>query len=121
MTDAEKALRLVGRYARLQHRMHQCKQATGRLFDACENPLYEGDNQIGSGCINALSEAKRAGRLAYGPDGESNWFRVLDEIECCRACRLGLKVSRHRKRALTARRTSVLGAMKRLGSKQRKE
>lgn len=39
MSAADKALALAGRYARLRLRDTQCRRLTGRLFDACEQPL----------------------------------------------------------------------------------
>lgn len=110
MTSEQKALKLAGRYARLRHRMHQCKQTTGKLFDLCEAPRYHDDMPLGSGCIASLADG-----LLYGPEGESNWGELTATF--CRPCLLGLKVSRHRKRTLSKRLNAVLGAIKRLGAK----
>jgi hypothetical protein len=117
MSAADKALALAGRYARLRLRQTQCRRTTGRLFDACEKPLYHGDESAGSGCIAALCSAKADGDLRYDPDGESNWHQLLKDLEFCRPCLVGLAVSRHRKRRLGRRVASVLASLCRLGRK----
>ena len=114
---ADKALALAGRYARLRLREHQCRNLTGRLFDMCEDPAYHIDEQVGSGCMAALREAKARGAVKYGPDGESNWHQVLSDLEFCRPCLLGLAVWRHRKQRLARRRSAVLAALSRIGRK----
>jgi hypothetical protein len=116
-SDADKALALVGRYARLQVRMHQCRQTAGRLLDQCESPAHHLDEHVGSGCMAKLRAAKSNGAITYGPDGESNWHQVLHGLDFCRPCALGLVVWAHGKRRLGKRRASVLGSMKRLGTR----
>ena len=117
MGPADKALALAGRYARLRLRDHQCRKLTSRLFDMCEDPAYHGEEKVGSGCMVALREAKADGAFKYGPDGESNWYQVLSELDFCRPCRIGLAVWRHRKQRLARRRSSVLAALSRIGRK----
>ena len=114
-TPEQKALQLVGRYARLKHRSIQCKKTTGNLFDMCEKPVYLHDVTAGSGCIAYLAECKADGLLVYVEDGESNWLEIMANF--CKPCALAMKVSRHRKRTLAKRLSTVLGSMKRLGSK----
>lgn len=116
-SDADKALRLVQRYAILRRRDYELRSLTGKCFDACERPIYHEDVVDGSGCIADISHAKDSGWFRYGPDGVSNWSSVLERIGVCRTCSVGLKLSRHRKRTIAKRRGAVLGAMKRLGSK----
>lgn len=114
---ADKALYLVRRYARIQSRIAEWKRKVSLIFDECEQPIYEGDQLVGSGCMHELHAAKADGEIKYGPDGESNFWHVIDRIGFCRSCRLGLRAIRHHKRTLKARRSGVLSAIKRLGSK----
>ena len=116
-TSAEKALRLVRRYARIQTRIAEWKRKVPDLFDLCEKAVYDGDQVVGSGCMCGLRDAKEAGLIKRGPDGESNFWHVFEDIGFCRACRIGFRAFQHQKRRLKARRSAVLSAIKRLGSK----
>lgn len=115
----QKALALVGRYARIQLRSCQCHAVTRKLLRSCEQPTYHGDQEIGSGCMAAYIDWKNDIRRAEHekwPDNESEWQAVFDELEFCRPCRIAFKTWRHRK-AMHRRRATVLGSMKRLGLK----
>ena len=63
-TSAEKALRLVRRYARIQTRIAEWKRKVPDLFDLCEKAVYDGDQVVGSGCMCGLRDAKDAGQMA---------------------------------------------------------
>ena len=119
MPDADKALALAGRYARLQVRSAQCRCLCSRLLDKCENLRHWGDgSEPGfSGCMESYREWKS--EVAKGndkrPNSQSGWDALLEQdLEFCRPCRLAMKVWSHRK-TMHRRRASVLGALKRIG------
>ncbi len=117
--EANKALALAGRYARLQIRSQQCKCMAGNLLDCCERTKYWGDgSEPGySGCMEAYREWKS--EVAKGnkirPNSQHGWDALLEQdLEFCRPCLLAMKVWSHRK-TLHRRRASVLGSIKRIG------
>lgn len=117
--EANKALALAGRYARLQIRSQQCKCTVGNLLDCCERTKYWGDgSEPGySGCMEAYREWKS--EVAKGnerrPNSQQGWDALLEQdLEFCRPCLLAMKVWSHRK-TLHRRRASVLGSIKRIG------
>lgn len=120
MSNAEKALGQVIRYARLQKVIGQRKRLYGHLFDSrCEEPAAVGDEDAGSGCMSRLKQAKSNNdKLGfYDPDRLSFWELVEMECEFCRPCLVAMRVLRHNRETLAKRRGSLLAAMRRLGSK----
>lgn len=122
MTDADKALALAGRYARLQVRSSQCRRLCSRLLDECEHLRYWGDgSEPGySGCMEAYREWKS--EAAKGnerrPNSQQGWDALLEQdLEFCRPCLLAMKVWRHRK-TMHRRRAGVLRSIKRIGMKE---
>jgi len=121
MADAEKALALAGRYARLQVRSAQCKHTTGQLFGRCDNLRHFGDGEGDpwSGCMEAYREWKSEAAKGHErrPNSQQGWDALLEQdLEFCRACLLAVKVWRHRK-TMHRRRAGVLSSLKRLGMK----
>lgn len=118
-TAEARALLLVGRYARLQARSIQCRCATNRLLDKCENLRHFGDGEApgSSGCMMAYQDCKDEMSKGHAnrPVSQEGWDALLEELEFCRPCMLAMKVWRHRK-MMHRRRASVLGAMRRLGA-----
>ena len=119
MADADKALALAGRYARLQVRSAQCRATCRHLLDLCENLRHWGDGSEpgSSGCMEAYREWKS--EAAKGnerrPNSQHGWSALLEQdLEFCRPCLLAMKVWSHRK-TMHRRRASVLGAIKRIG------
>lgn len=117
-STADRALVLVGRYARLQVRSHECKQTAHRLFDACEEPRHTGIETYRSGCMATYNDWKNGRRSpdSEWPADQQSWSDLFEDLGFCRPCRLALRAWAHRK-AIHRRRASVLGAMKRLGLK----
>ena len=121
MADAEKALALAGRYARLQVRSAQCKHTTSQLLGRCENLQMNGDGEglAWSGCMEAYREWKSEAAKGHErrPNSQHGWDALLEQdLEFCRACLLAMKVWRHRK-TMHRRRAGVLSSLKRLGMK----
>lgn len=119
MTDADKALALAGRYARLQVRSAQCRAVCRHLLGQCEHLRYWGDgSEPGfSGCMESYREWKSeaAKGEAKRPNSQHGWSALLEQdLEFCRPCLLAMKVWSHRK-TMHRRRASVLGAIKRIG------
>lgn len=121
MADADKALALAGRYARLQIRSGQCRTLCARLLDQCEHLRYVGDGEaLGfSGCMASYrdwkSEAAKGNEKR--PNSQQGWDALLEQdLEFCRPCLLAMKVWSHRK-TMHRRRAGVLGSIKRLGMK----
>lgn len=121
MADADKALALAGRYARLQVRSGQCRGLCYRLLDKCENLRQSGDGETfessWSGCMEAYRDWKSGAAKGEWnrPNSEQGWAALLEQdLEFCRPCLLAMKVWRHRK-TMHRRRASVLGAIKRVG------
>jgi hypothetical protein len=117
--DANKALALAGRYARLQIRSGQCRTLCARLLDQCENLRHVGDGEaLGfSGCMESYRDWKSeaAKGEAKRPNSPQGWAALLEQdLEFCRPCLLAMKVWGHRK-TMHRRRASVLGAIKRVG------
>lgn len=121
----ERALRLAGRYARLNSRMCECKRTSQRLFGMCERPTYIGDERTfgQSGCLATLDLEMQQVRYLGGEMGDGFDFLgyCREQLGFCRPCLVGLKLSRHRKRVLVRRRASALGAITRLGKAVNKE
>ena len=121
MADADKALALAGRYARLQVRSGQCRWLCNRLLNNCENLRHWGDgSEPGySGCMEAyrLWKSEAAKGNADRPNSQHGWTALLEQdLEFCRPCLLAMKVWSHRK-TMHRRRAGVLGSIKRLGMK----
>lgn len=121
MADADKALALAGRYARLQVRSSQCRGLCSRLLGECENLSHFGDGSGHgySGCMEAYrqwkSEAAKGNEKR--PNSQQGWDALLaQDLEFCRPCLLAMKVWSHRK-TMHRRRAGVLGSIKRLGMK----
>lgn len=121
MADADKALALAGRYARLQIRSGQCRTLCTRLLDQCEHLRYAGDGEAPgfSGCMESYRDWKSEAAKGHEkrPNSQQGWNALLEQdLEFCRPCLLAMKVWSHRK-TMHRRRAGVLGSIKRLGMK----